>query len=99
MAFSIIWSRQALEDLHGIVAFIARDNREIAAQFGYRLISKVDLLAEFPEMGRMVPEQKRSNIRELILRPYRIIYEVRDQEQTVAITRVWHAARGEPKLY
>jgi toxin ParE1/3/4 len=99
MAFAIIWSKQALDDLRGIVVFIARDNPDAAAQFGYRLISKVDLLSEFPAMGRVVPEQKSTDVRELILRPYRIIYEVRDKENAVAIARVWHGARGKPGLH
>jgi hypothetical protein len=37
--------------------------------------SKVDDLAKFPEMGRMVPEENDKNIREIILRPYRLFIE------------------------
>jgi len=80
------------------VRFITRDNPEKAAQFGYRLVSKVDLLAEFPAMGRMVPEHKRADVRELIVRPSRIVYQVRESERTIAIARIWHAARGKPEL-
>lgn len=98
MAFKIVWTAQALEDLGGIVRFIAMDNPEAAERFGYLLISKVDALASFPRLGRIVPEIGRETIREVIARPYRIVYQVRDPDQTVAITRVWHAARGEPEL-
>ena len=99
MAFTIVWSKQALEDLHGVVVFIARDNPEVAASFGYRLISKVDMLGSFPEMGRVVPEKKNEKIREIIVRPYRVIYEVKADQNIVAIARVWHAARGKPRIY
>ena len=88
MAFAVIWSSRALDDLRGIVSYIARDNPEKAAEFGYRLISKVDLLAEFPAMGRRVPEHKPLDVRELIVRPCRIIYRVQEPERTVAIARV-----------
>lgn len=73
MAFKIIWSVQARDDLRDIVTFIARDNPAVAESFGLRLMAKVDLLAEFPELGRVVPEAQNTNIREVILPPYRVI--------------------------
>jgi toxin ParE1/3/4 len=98
MAFKIIWSAQAREDLRDIVTFIAQDNPQTAESFGNLLISKVDLLAQFPQIGRVVPEEQDENIREIIFRPYRIIYQVLVQEQMVAIARVWHGARAEPDV-
>jgi plasmid stabilization system protein ParE len=98
MAFKIIWSRQASDDLRDIVTFIAENNRPIAESFGCRLMAKVDLLAQFPEIGRMVPEEQDENIREIILPPYRIIYRVLAENQVVAIARVWHGARGEQEI-
>jgi toxin ParE1/3/4 len=98
MAFKIIWSRQARDDLRDIVTFIAEDNSPIAESFGFRLMAKVDLLAQFPEIGRMVPEEQDETIREIILPPYRIIYRVLNDNQVIAIVRVWHGARGEPEI-
>jgi plasmid stabilization system protein ParE len=98
MAFKIIWSRQARDDLGEIVTFIARNNRGVAESFGYRLMAKTDLLAQFPEIGSMVPEEQDETIREIILPPYRIIYKVLAQSHVVAIARVWHGARGEPEI-
>jgi len=98
MACKIIWSLQARDDLREIVSFVAADNPAIAENFGYRLISKVELLANFPLLGRVVPEEADENIREIILRPYRIIYQVMPVQQVVAIARIWHGARGEPEI-
>ena len=98
MAFQIIWSEQARDDLQSIVLFIAQDNPTVAESFGYRLMSKVDVLAQFPQIGRVVPEENDETIREIILRPYRIIYRVIPEKQIVAIVRIWHGARGEPDL-
>ncbi len=98
MAHQIIWSLQARDDLLEIVSFIAADNPIVAESFGYRLMSKVDLLATFPLLGRAVPEENDENIRELILRPYRIIYQVLPTQQLVAVARIWHGARGEPEI-
>jgi toxin ParE1/3/4 len=55
MAYKLIWSPAARDDLHDIVVFIGRDNPERAMSFGYELISKTDKLQAFPEMGRVVP--------------------------------------------
>jgi toxin ParE1/3/4 len=98
MAFKIIWSLQARDDLREIVAFIAADNPTVAESFGYQFMSKVDLLANFPQLGRVVPEENDENIRELILRPYRIVYRVLPAQKVVAIARIWHGARGEPNI-
>jgi toxin ParE1/3/4 len=98
MAFKIIWSRQARDDLRDIVSFIAANNRPIAESFGFRLMAKVDVLEEFPELGRVVPEELNENIREIIFPPYRIIYRVLKENRAVAIARIWHGARGEPAI-
>jgi len=98
MAHQIIWSLQARDDLREIVTFIAADNPVVAESFGFRLMSKVDVLANFPQIGRVVPEENDENIREIVLRPYRIIYQVLPAQQVVAIARIWHGARGEPEV-
>lgn len=98
MAFKIVWSRQARDDLRDIVTFIAANNHPVAESFGFRLMTKVALLAPFPQMGRVVAEEQDETIREIILRPYRIIYRVLAENRVVAIARVWHGARGEPEI-
>ena len=70
MAYKLIWSPAARDDLHDIVLFIARDNPNRAMSFGYELISETDRLQEFPELGRIVPEYRNDVIREIIFRPY-----------------------------
>ena len=98
MAFQIIWSEQARDDLQAIVLFIAQDNPMVAESFGYQLMSKVDMLAQFPQLGRVVPEENGESVREIILRPYRIIYKVLAEKKIIAIARIWHGARGEPEI-
>ncbi len=56
MAYNLIWSPAARDDLHDITVFIARDDYDRAMSFGYELISEIDRLKEFPESGRIVPE-------------------------------------------
>ena len=98
MAYKLVWSPAARDDLHDIVVFIARDNPNRAMSFGYELISETDRLQEFPEFGRMVPEYRNDDIREIIFRPYRIVYRVNHKNKICEIARVWHSARGIPQL-
>jgi toxin ParE1/3/4 len=98
MAYKLIWSPAARDDLHDIVVFIARDNPNRAMSFGYELISETDRLEEFPELGRIVPEYKNDIIREVIFRPYRIVYRVNHKHKFCEIARVWHSARGIPQM-
>jgi toxin ParE1/3/4 len=98
MAYKLIWSPAARDDLHDIVVFIARDNRARAMSFGFELMSKTDQLSAWPEVGRVVPEYQNQDIREIILRPYRIVYRVNRERKLCEIARVWHSARGIPLL-
>ena len=83
MAYKIIWSPAARDDLHDIVDFIARDNPNRAMSFGYELISETDRLQEFPELGRIGPEYRNDDVRKIIFRPYRIVYRVIHDEKLV----------------
>jgi plasmid stabilization system protein ParE len=58
MAYKLIWSPAARDDLHDITIFIAHDDSDHAMSFGYRLISETDRLRDFPESGRIVPEYR-----------------------------------------
>jgi len=98
MAYKLIWSPAARDDLHDIVVFIARDNPERAMSFGYELISATDQLQIFPDQGRVVPEYRNPNMREIIFRPYRMVYRVDHERKLCEIARVWHSARGIPVL-
>ena len=98
MAYKLIWSPAARDDLHDIVVFIARDNSNRAMSFGYELISEMNRLQEFPELGRIVPEYRDSKLREIIFRPYRIVYRIDHDASLCEIARVWHSARGIPQL-
>src|SRR5689334_16338848 len=98
MAYKLIWSPVARDDLYALVRFIARDNRDRAASFGLELIQRVEALQNLPEMGRVLPERRDALLREIVIRPYRIIYRLNHEQQAIQIIRIWHAARGEPDV-
>ena len=98
MAFQIIWSQTAVEDLKEIVQYIARDDAEAGARIAYHILRRIEAASQFPFSNRAVPEKAEESIREAILRPYRIIYYVDDKHNAINILRIWHAARGIPDL-
>lgn len=98
MGFKVILTPQSLADLEGIVAFIARDNAVRARTFGHELVDRALFTANFPELGRSVPEIGQPTVREIIHGSYRIIYEIFPRQQTIYILRFWHGARGEPEI-
>ena len=98
MGWKIIISPSAKADLAGIVRFVAQHNSDAAARLGYELITRAENIANFPEIGRVVPEFKQLNLREVIWRPYRIIYRLKREENHVDIVRFWHGARGVPHI-
>ena len=98
MGWRVVLTPQARADLREITIFIARGNRERARTFGRTLLDKALSLEEFPERGRIVPEEDDPAVREIIHGAYRIMYEVMHTTMTVSILRFWHGARGTPEL-
>ena len=56
-----------------------------------RIVDSIGLLAELPEMGRVVPEFGQGSLRELIRPPFRIVY--RREPEGVSVVRVWRSER------
>ena len=98
MGWKVIISPSARADLEGIVRYVAAHNTDAAARIGYELITRAENLANFPEMGRVVPEFNRADLREVICRSYRVIHRLRRREQRIDIVRFWHGARGVPYI-
>jgi plasmid stabilization system protein ParE len=98
MGCKVILTPQSLDDLRGIVVFIAQQNPARAMAFGNELIDHALTLVELPERGRVVPEISEPGVREIVHRPYRIIYEIFPEQNAVYVLRFWHGARGEPEI-
>ena len=80
------------------VTVIAQDNPERARNSDNELIDRALSLGTFPERGRVVPEIGEPAVREIIHRPFRIIYEFFPEQAVVYVLRFWHGARGEPEI-
>lgn len=98
MAFTIVWTGRAREDLKAIVQYIKSDNPKAAQTFGFRLIKEAESVMEFPQRGRVVPEINDPLIHEVICSPYRIVYKIDEPNQIIYLVRIWHSARGNPQV-
>ena len=98
MAVNLIWSLVAQEDLKGVIDYIRHENPVAAENISRAIVERTELLASFPEMGRIVPERADPQIRELVYQNYRIIYRLRPTGHILEIIRIWHGARGEPEV-
>jgi addiction module RelE/StbE family toxin len=92
----LIWSPRSIADLEAIREHIAGDSEQYAALVVSRLVAAPERLLRFPELGRVVPEFGQIDLRELIIRPYRLVYRVRAEAIEIAI--VFHAAQLFPDL-
>jgi toxin ParE1/3/4 len=99
MGFQVVITRPAIEDLAAIVKYIAQRDPVAAERTGHRLISHAESLARLPLRGRLVPERWQRDCREIVLKPFRIIYRVREAKQIVEVLRFWHGAPGNPVIY
>ena len=85
------WALRALEDLHEIHDFIARDSPRAAEALVERIFSASERLTSFPLSGRLVPEFPGSGYRELLVGNYRVQSRVADV--VVWIVTVVHGMR------
>ena len=70
------WSHRARADLEAIGDYIARDDAAAAERWVMRIIAAAEKVVPTPLRGRRVPEVSRDDVREVLLRSYRIVYRV-----------------------
>ena len=80
MAFTLKWSEEALEDIESIATYIEKDSPTYAKSVVSKFFEKAEILQEFSELGRKVPEFNDTNIREIFVYSYRLIYKLNEQE-------------------
>lgn len=88
------WAEAAARDLEELVSFIALDAAHDAERVLQRIERRASTLESSPARGRAVPELARFGMRswrELIVRPYRIVY--RAEGDTVTVLAVFDGRR------
>ena len=91
MAYSVVWSPEALKDVDDIASYIARDSVFYAAAVVQKILDTSRELKDFPQIGRIVPELSDEAIRERFVYSYRLIYQIHDEE--ILIVAIVHGKR------
>jgi plasmid stabilization system protein ParE len=90
----LVYTDQAIVDLKRLREFIAVHNPSAAARVAAELLSKIELLPVFPNMGtaiEMAPVP--DSVRDMVFGKYVVRYSV--HASAIIILRVWHGLEGE----
>jgi len=88
----VTWSLPAKHDLKKIHGFIAEDSQHYALKVSQEFLEKTNVLTDFPEMGRIVPEIDHPKIRELFIYSYRLIYEI--SQENIEVLAIIHGKQN-----
>jgi len=87
----LIWSTHSRDNLRSIHSRISQESERGADALIDHITFSTGRLTEFPLSGRIVPEFNQEDIRELIVRDYRVVYRV--MGEIVGVVTVHHGAR------
>ena len=76
----LVWSVRAEADLEHITDYIAEDDPVAARRWVGRLMDRALRASRFPAAGTHPPEIDREDVREVFVRTYRILYQVRRRD-------------------
>jgi len=91
MAWTIKWTQSAWNDLEAAADYISKDSPRYAASFVQEVRDAARSLNTLAFRGRVVPEFNDTNIRELFLKNYRLIYQITAQQ--IYVLGLIHGAR------
>lgn len=89
------WTERASKDALAIYDFIADQSQAYAEAVYARIIVRPEQLDRFPDSGSIVPEYNQSDVRELFVHSFRIVYRIYENE--VRVLTVIHGSRHLPR--
>ncbi|MFN0216576.1 MAG: type II toxin-antitoxin system RelE/ParE family toxin [Saprospiraceae bacterium] len=92
MAKTVVWDTEASDDLHSLYVFHSEKSEQYADTLLNAIFERVELIEQFPLLGKVVSEMGLPSIRELVVEKYRIIYFV-SKSPEIRIIAVRHSAR------
>ena len=88
----INWTFQAKSDLKDIAEYISKDSKLYAKRQVLKIRNRTKVLKSQNHSGRIVPEFKKKDIRQILEGNYRIIYRIVSKNR-IDILTVHHMAR------
>jgi len=90
----IILTDRFLTRVEECTDYIALDHIPIAIKWAEGVFDHCQKLSDQPESGRIVPEFRRPEIRELIHGNYRLVYELKTNQ--IDMLTIWHTRQMLP---
>lgn len=85
----LVYSEQAVADLVRLRTFLAEKDPAAAARVAFELVSRVERLREFPNLGVAVPQALQPGaIRDMVFGSYVVRYAA--QAESLVVLRLWH---------
>jgi len=91
MAYKVVWSPEALDDIQATADYISKNSPFYAAAVVRKIVALTRQIALFPYSGRIVPELDNDAIRERTAHSYRIIYQV--GTDVIIVVAIVHSKR------
>ncbi|MBT8365006.1 MAG: type II toxin-antitoxin system RelE/ParE family toxin [Deltaproteobacteria bacterium] len=91
----VYWTQNAIRHLTNIYEYIALNSPTYAIRMVDRITQRSEQISTQPFSGRKVPEYEAEDIRELIEKPYRIIYRLKQDQ--IDVLAVIHGAQLLPE--
>ncbi len=80
------WTLHALDDVENIAKYTEQYAQSYAVILVRSFFDSLMQIERFPKSGRIVPEFQNSNLRELIIHDYRMVYLIKSDELVEIIT-------------
>ena len=90
------WTDGAIEDLQSAHEYLAAENEKASAESADRIVSAVERLEQFPQMGRT---GRVDATRELVVTGTPFIAAYRLKRDSIQILAILHAARKWPRKF
>jgi plasmid stabilization system protein ParE len=85
----LVYSAEAVADLARLRAFIAEKDPSTAARVAAELVTRMEMLCDFPRMGVAVKRAPQpAEVRDMVFGNYIVRYSV--HEHALAVLRIWH---------
>lgn len=87
----LTWTETASEDALSIHAYIAKQSELYADAVYEKLLVRAQQLLNHPQLGSILPELERDDVREVFVHSFRLVYQVLPDE--IRVLTVIHGAR------
>ncbi len=84
-------SEKVKRQLRNIYTYYSENSIQYAEHFLEDFYNKIESLIEFPKMYGIIPQLEKHNIRKLLFKDYRILYQIDKNNELIKIVAILHS--------